>query len=384
MAISECRVIKTGYQGITVSSVMKKIFNSDYFNLWKEIPLFCLLGIILRKEKANIYKGRILIVNPCLIGEFAASVPAMADFVQRNRGKKIDLIVSAPLKILAERIVGINNVYVASSVFKRSSELFNYENQIPSGYEEIILLRVSAGVYNALKKVSARSIKTGAWTLARYSFHLLTSSISRRTPKQWRIVNFEMLGGAPREIPFDEIFKFRPEDYENINALPALGSPKKKVIVHTGSSWLMMRWEKEKWVKLLQKIQALGFFEFIFVGETKDIEDYEYISSHLKFKTHSVISQINLLELILLLRSADYFIGVDSGPANMAHLAHLRSIVIFGPGPHMFTPSDSNDIIIDKSNGRGLYQRFFLKKNGFIQKISAEEVYQAFYNLYLK
>jgi 3-deoxy-D-manno-octulosonic-acid transferase/heptosyltransferase-1 len=363
---------------------MEKFFNFDYFNILKEIPLFCLISIIIRKEKINFHKGRILIVNPCLIGEFASSVPAIADFVQRNKDKKIDLIVSTPLKILAERIIGINKVYIAHSVFKRPSELFDYNSQIPSDYEEIILLRASVGVYNFLKKVSTHSIKTGAQMFSRYALHLLISLVLGRTPKQWRIVNFEMLGGIPRNIPFGEIFKFGPEDCENINTLLAVRSHNKKIIIHTGASWRMMRWEREKWVNLLQGIHVLGFFEFIFIGAGEDIEDYEYISSRLKFKVHSVISQINLLELMLLLNLADYFIGVDSGPANLAHLVNLRSIVIFGPGPHMYMPSNPNDVIIDKSNGRGLYQRFFFKKNGFIQRISTEEVYQAFYNLQLK
>jgi len=353
---------------------MKKIFNFDYFNIWKEILFFLLSSIVIRKEKKGNYKNRVLIVNPCLVGEFAVSIPAIVDFIQRNNGKKIDIIVSTPLKVLAEKIIGINNVYVAQSVFKRPSEVFDYKDQIPFGYEEIILLRASYGVYNFLKKVSAQNVKTGACIYARYAFHLLSSIILRRTPKQWKIIIFEMLGGTPREISFDEIFELAPQDYKGDS----------KIIIHTGASWPMMHWEREKWVELLRKINTLGTFEFIFIGVAKDIEDYEYISSNLPFEIYSVISKIDLFELVLLLRSANYFIGVDSGPANLAHLAKLRSIVIFGPGPHMFMSDDVNDIIIDKSNGRGLYQRFFLKKNGFIHKINAEEVYQSFNKLYRK
>ncbi|MDO8443536.1 MAG: glycosyltransferase family 9 protein [Candidatus Azambacteria bacterium] len=340
---------------------MKKMFNFDYFNIWKEIGYFYLVKAVFRKEKINVCEKRILIINPCIIGDFAASVPAIADFIQRNKDKKIDLIVSAPLKTLAEKIKGIEKVYTTQSVSKIS-------------YEKIILLRATGEVYDFLKKVSACGVQTNGWTFIWYAFHLLMSLLLRRAPKQWRVVNFEMLGGAPRNISFDEMFKLGPEDYKSAN----------KVIIHTGASWPMMHWEKEKWVELLRKINTFGTFEFIFVGAAKDSEDYEYISSNLPFEIHSVISKIDLLELMLLLRSADYFIGIDSGPANLAHLAKLRSIVIFGPGPHMFVSDDTNDIIIDKSNGRGLYQRFFLKKKGFIQMISSEEVFQAFIKLYRK
>ncbi len=386
MAVSKCCVIKAGNQRITVGSNMKKIFNFDYFNIRKEIFLFFKIAFVKNfiSDKTAYKSGGILIVNPCLIGDFMASVLAIRDFIKRNSDKKIDIIVSPPLKSLAQRIIGVRNVFIAKSVYERKLERTAEENQNFDAYEKVVVLRASPEAYRIIKRISAAKIETGLWHFLKYGFHMGGKLIARRIPKPFREINFEMLEGVPRDIPFDEIFKFKPEDYENIKTLPVIRLHNKKIIIHTGSSWPMMRWEKEKWVRLLQKIHTLGFFEFIFIGAEKDIEDYEYISSHLKFKTHSVISQISLPELMLLLRSADYFIGVDSGPANMAHLVHLRSIVIFGPGPHMFMPSDSNDIIIDKSNGRGFYQRFFLKKNGFIQRIDAEEVYQAFYNLHLK
>lgn len=386
MAVSECCVIQTGYQGITVSSVMKKIFNFDYFNIRKEIFLFLKIAFVKNfiSDKTANKSGSILIVNPCLIGDFMASVLAIRDFIEKNSDKKIDIMVSSPLNSLTQRIIGVRNVFTAKSVYERKLERVAEENQNFNAYEKIIVLRISPEAYRIIKHITAAKIEISLWHFLKYGFHMGGKLIARRTPKPFREINFEMLGGVSRDVPFNEIFKFKPEDYENINTLPAVRSPNKKVIIHTGSSWPMMRWEKEKWVKLLQKIHALGFFEFIFIGAEKDVEDYEYISSHLKFKVYSVISKLSLLELMLLLHSADYFIGVDSGPANMARLAHLRNIVILGPGPHMFMPSDSNDIIIDKSNGRGFYQRFFLKKNGFIQRIDAEEVYQAFYNLNLK
>ena len=86
----------------------------------------------------------------------------------------------------------------------------------------------------------------------------------------------------------------------------------------------------------------------------------------------------------MIIRKADYFIGVDSGPANIAHLADTRSVVLYGPGPHMFMSHHSDDIAIDKSGGRGLLNLYFSMPNSYISRITVDEVFDAFQNLYAK
>jgi len=343
--------------------------NLDYFNVFKEPALFA--ALIARHaftRKTAPKSNAVLIVNPCLIGEFAASAPALYEFTRKHKGTEIDLLVSPMLKSLAQHITGVRAVYTAQSVFARE-------------YKKVIVLRISSDAYRILGAIKTARVQTALPHFIRYGIHLIWNLFRGKAPKSWREVSFAILNEVPRDMPFDDIFSISSEEYARVLALPALQAGREKVVIHTGASWPMMRWEKERWIELLQRINALGLFEFIFVGAERDIEDYEYISSRLKFKTYSVISQINLFELVLLLRSADYFIGIDSGPANMAHLADLQSVTILGPGPHMFMPSNANDIVVDKSNGRGIYQRFFLKKNGFMQKITVDEVYQSFYNM---
>jgi ADP-heptose:LPS heptosyltransferase len=77
------------------------------------------------------------------------------------------------------------------------------------------------------------------------------------------------------------------------------------------------------------------------------------------------------------MRMADYFIGIDSGPRNMAHLADLRSISLFGPGIRDFMPLSRKDIVIDKSNPMAT-SLFHYSRESSMKKISAEEVFEAF------
>lgn len=359
--------------------------NLDYLNLYQEIPLFCaLIASSLLRSKPCQETGRVLIVNTCLIGEFAASIPAIRDYIERHDETTVDLIVSPPLKQLAEKIRGVRNVYVAKSLYGRNNEKRGIAEQEFDAYDTIFVMRISRDAFRLIRKISTSKIRTGLREYAGYALHLWGSLLNRKSPKQWRELNFEMLGEETREMSFDEIFDFSESEHADIAQLAELQTEKKKIIIHTGAGWIMKKWKNEKWVALLEMLHQLGEFRFIFVGGGEDASDYEAISSQLSFPTYSLIGKINLLQLLLVLRQGDCFIGTDSGPKNMAHLVDTRSLTIFGPGPHFYLPWSNHDIAIDKSRGRGLYQMFFYKKHGFIDEVTVDDVYEAFKNVLWK
>src|SRR3989344_3615524 len=359
----------------------KRKVNLDYLNLYQEIPLFCALIVSsFFRKKARQRTGNVLIVNTCLIGEFAASIPAIRDYIERNENTIVDLMVSPPLKVLAERIRGVRSVYVAKSLYARRNEKTEGVEQDFAVYDKIFVMRISKDAFRMIRRMPSVEVRTGLREYSGYAIHLWWSLASRSLPKQWVELNFDMLGGKLKNMPFDEIFQFTQSDYDSVARLEAFQTTQKKVIIHTGASWGMKKWDNNKWATLLDKVQRLGDIRFIFVGGAEDENDYATITSKIEFPVYSLIGKINLLELLLVLRQSDYFIGVDSGPRNMAHLANTRSVTILGPGPHFFMPWDKGDIAIDKSCGRGLYQMFFTSENGFIRQITADEVYDAFRN----
>jgi ADP-heptose:LPS heptosyltransferase len=361
---------------------MKGRINLDYLKLYQEIPLFCALALSsLFRKKPREKTGGTLIVNTCLIGEFAASLPAIREYIQRNGQGSVDLVVSPPLKPLAEKVRGVRKVYVARSLYSRRNEEGNQEGQTFAVYDRIFVMRISADAYRLIRTISAGEIRTGLLQYAGYAIHLWGSLLHRRLPKQWVEINFEMLGGELKSVPFDDLFQFAQSDYDAVARMEALRTAHKKVIIHTGSSWPMKKWGTGNWVAFLRTAHQLGDLRFIFVGGAEDAAEYASIASQLDFPVYALINEIDLLQLLLVLRTSDYFIGVDSGPRNMAHLADTRSVSIFGPGPHFYMPRDTRDIVLDKSRGRGLFQMFFATKRGFIHDITADEVYEAFKNL---
>jgi ADP-heptose:LPS heptosyltransferase len=361
---------------------MKRV-NAEYFNLWKEMAFLGLLNVVKTCRTAE-KNNRVLLVNPCLIGEFAASLPAIADYIRRNKNKKIDLVVTSPLKTLAEKVRGVERVFVTQSVYERKNELQPCAEQDFGAYEKIVVMRAGRKAHAALRRVKSCEFQTAFPNLMKYSFHLSKSLTLGRRPRKWKAVNFEILGGTDRKMPLNEIFSFAPSDYASLDRFDCLAGPQEKIIIHTGTNWEMKHWARENWIELLRKLRGNGNFRFIFVGNREDEEDYQYISPRLGFPTDSLINRTNLVELTLALRRADYFIGIDSGPRNLAHMADLRSVTILGPGPHMYISDDSDDIVIDKTGDRGAYQMFFSVKDSYINRISVEEVHESFMRLYLK
>ena len=360
----------------------KQTFNYEYFRLWQEFPLA--IFFFITKKRSDVNNTNVLIVNTCLIGEFVVSLPAISDYISRNNKTSVDILVSPANRPLAERIVGIRNVLVANSIhnreIKQSSITRDYQLD---RYNKIIVLRISRDAYTIIQNIETTHIKMVLSILIKYGLHIMLSLIFRKTPKRLLSINFEMLNGTQKDISFDKIIQFTANDYMAVSNLNVLNTTKKKIIVHTNTNWIMKRWSNEKWISLLKKVSKLDEFQFIFIGAQIDTSDHKYIAPRLGFESYSLIGELDLALLLLVLRKSDYFIGIDSGPSNMAYLSGIKSITILGPGPHMYMPNNKHNVVVDKSNGRGLSQLFFHNKHGsIIDKISINEVYNAFTQIY--
>jgi ADP-heptose:LPS heptosyltransferase len=329
-------------------------------------------------------KNNILVINPCLVGDFVVSLPALHEFIRNNKKSVIDLVVSPPLKTLAEKIRGVNQVFVATSSTTRDIENGKNVNQKIKAYKKVVIMRISENAYRIIKKLDFTEIINPLFNVIRHQYiDPVSAAFLKRSPKQRREIDFSILNQQNRDVSFREIFQFKSADYKKIYNLPEMKTRAKIIIVHTGPVWIMRKWENNKWVELLKKINSSGNFRFIFVGTGTAEKDFKEISKKLDFKTYSLINKIDLKDLMLVIRNSNYLIGVDSGPRNMAHLVDTRSITLFGPAASgaIYMPWSKKDIVIDKSNGGGAYEALFYKRNSFISKIGADEVFEAFKKL---
>jgi ADP-heptose:LPS heptosyltransferase len=359
---------------------MKRInINYQEFKLLSEVASFIKIRITKPMANAGSKKKGMLIVNTCLMGDFLWTVPSLTMFLAQ---KKIsaDMIVTPTVKPLAEKIRGINHVYAASA-YKKSTEKQTHAHDMPKSYDQIIIIRTSNAAYKLIKDIEYSKLTTSDVHYFRFFGHMMKNLILNKNVKQWRDVSFEIVGlKPPKKFPsFGQMFKFNAKDKDMIKIFEELRGRQKKIFIHTGSGWSAKLWSNNKWAKLLDTIHRNMNCKFIFVGGTEEEKkSFEYIQKTLNFKIYSFIGRANIKDLILAMRKGDYFIGVDSGPRHLAHLADLRSVNLIGPSIKDYMPLSNEDIVIDKTNPRST--SLFYYGNG-MEKIRVKDVLYAFNKL---
>ena len=362
--------------------MLRKYINPEEFKVGGEIPLLIKLRLKQLFKKKTTVGGRVLVVNTCIIGDFIATLPALRLFIQ-STNKEVDLIVSPPLKLIAQSIKGVHAVFTANSIYKRSIETEAEQTVLPHEYQLVLVLRISPHAYELLKEIRYSNIITYEVILLKYFAHLILKIAQKKPVRQWREVNFEIIGRKEPEekLQFDDIFTVSPVEYDRVRDLLLIVGDRKRVLIHTGSGWHVKLWDNDKWIDAIKKINTLGKFDFIFIGRGDlEAKTFEYIQQGLDFKVHLLINKVDLKTTLLIMRLSDYFIGIDSGPRNMAHLADLRSITFLGPAPKNFMPVNKADIAIDKFTCR-CKSLFYFHRVSAIHKISADEVADSFTRL---
>jgi len=362
--------------------MIKDKINYEEFKLIGEFPLLLKLRLkkVFGKETEN--EDGVLVIDTCIIGDFVATLPALRLFIE-NQGQDIDLVVTPPLKSIAEAIRGVKKVFTAKSVYQRSNENEEKRETMPPNYSQVMVLRISPETFKILKSIKYSKIRIYDIPYFKYIGHIIKNTLLKKEVKQWSEVNFEMIGikKPDKQIGFDDIFRFSESDYVRVREMPEMNGCRKTIIIHTGSGWSVKLWANDKWVELLKKINEMGDFKFILIGRSNLEEmSFDYIQNNLDFKIFSLVNRVDLKTILLIMRISDYFIGIDSGPRNLAHLADLRSISLLGPAPKNFMPVNKEDIVINKFTCR-CKSLYYLHKVSAMQNISVEEVFDGFMRL---
>lgn len=107
-------------------------------------------------------------------------------------------------------------------------------------------------------------------------------------------------------------------------------SPAKPYIVmHTGSSWEYSRWSKGKWGALIREVDQKFDIGIVLVGAP---EEKSFLLELALLSKRASIRIASILELKQTLSGSTAFIGLDSGPMNVATMLNIPCIALFGPG----------------------------------------------------
>jgi len=344
-------------------------FYWQYAAVAGEMP--ALLRLQTPKRRSIASPRTVLIVDCCLIGDFVLSLPALTEFIREHAEARVDLLLSPSVAVLAERLRGVHRVYAAKTVFRRDTELRESEG-LALSYDFVIVLRLSGPARRLLAKTSYRAIRTCLIPLLKQGFQMATRPITQI--KQMTEFNFEIFGKYGRQEQFlraDDVF-----DFSGV-PVPAVYAGR-TVLVHTGSGKKLYIWPREKWLALIERLHGLADISFVFIGGTEEEQiEFDYLAGRVTFPLHSVIRRYDVLELLMLMRVSQLFVGVDSGPRHLAHLVDLPSVSLLGPGPKSFEPLNSNATIIDETKCKRCVTFYCPHAPNCIEKIEVETVARA-------
>jgi len=148
---------------------------------------------------------------------------------------------------------------------------------------------------------------------------------------------------------------FKPE-YKNIS-FPTLQTVdkhriinKQYILIHIGGGWKYKRWENDNWISLINELKKLYMdFEIVVISGPNEVKELEYIKLKISHHKSIVFMVTNFDEMINLIKNTSLFIGLDSGPMNIAVCFNKLTIALFGPGDsEMWYPYNNPNSYVHK------------------------------------
>lgn len=125
-------------------------------------------------------------------------------------------------------------------------------------------------------------------------------------------------------------------------------SPEKKVcLIHPGGRSLLRRWPVDRFFKMIELLEDLGFQCVVFGSkeERELLKEFEECNSKtVIWETHE-----SLRIFYGILQKAHLFLGNESGPLQLADFAGVPSVGLFGPGvKNVFYPQGEKSRVVHK------------------------------------
>jgi len=151
-----------------------------------------------------------------------------------------------------------------------------------------------------------------------------------------------------------------------VETVDRLNLPEEFVIFHARSNESARNWNEKKWAELLESIRTDLKIFTIEVGLSPAL-----VSSSPRYR--SLCGQVSFIELAEVIRRANLFIGVDSGPAHLANAVECPGVILLGRY-HQF----SNYFPYDGFFAQG--GATVVRTNGALSSLETEKVLSAVEN----
>ncbi len=131
---------------------------------------------------------------------------------------------------------------------------------------------------------------------------------------------FAKVGGLP--VPDDDQPRLYLQERHR-RKVDSLGLPERFIAVHCQSNYAPKDWPAERWNALLPEIADKYELPIIEIGLASNLS-----VTHPAYR--NLCGQLSILETGEVIRRAEYFIGLDSGPAHLANASGTFGFILMG------------------------------------------------------
>ncbi len=338
----------------------------------------------------QLHGKRGLIVKLRYIGDTLSILPVVDNIKERIPELEIDVMVNKGTESILSHHPGIRRIWA----YDRARAKKNIVESI--SYQARLIRELRAQKYDFVidftlgDRASFICFLTGAPHRISYSHSstlskILMNRIIECDPFQHHIVDLQLMSisllgvnSFVRElrIPLPDslsdfegdIFPHKLEDDGCIN-----------IAIHPGARGELRRWKPENFgqiAKMVMEKYDTRIFLFGGPGEQVLIDEVEF---HMGENAFFKSSDLNLMELAMVLKKCHLFIGNDSAPGHIAAGVGCYTITLFGPTfPHMWKPlSPKSEVIFKNPPCCGCRQIECIRPdNNCMDMISVEEVWE--------
>ena len=380
---------------------MKYVFKKAFYKITAPL-LDSLCGILFFHikflTKPPSYPKNILVVRLDHIGDFVCTTPLFKNLKKRYPDAKITVLVNPASKELALRDPNIDKVITFSPFYlaraERSSPLKGLIRVIKDvrniGFDLGIeprgdLISILIMWLGKVKYRVGYGITGGGFLLnkeGRYNrdIHVIDRNlallkeldvpIEDKSPSVY--FNEEDIEAVERSLGKEGV---RPIQcgIDALGQTPFLGEKEKAVVIHPFAGAKAKEWPEENFQNLINRIKSNGC-DLLLTGSANDEGRYEDVID--------LRGKLTLPQLAYLIKRTGFFIGLDSGPANIAAALNVPSVILCSGTnvPQLWIPNNSNVRFVYKDTACkpcGL-KVCVKKKHKCMESISVDDVYDKF------
>lgn len=310
--------------------------------LTKAIELTALLVLwplfLVRKEKAIV--NRILLVEPFQMGDVLSLTPMIRPLLRKYPGAEIYVLTKNSSGAILKYDSRIKDVLLIEFHWTKYGKKGNLLFEVWPVLSDVLKLRRFQFDIGIDTRGDIRSqiimLLTGCRRRVGNQSYL-GSNINVRglllthrhfgNKKLHRYLwNLELLKAL--DFTEKELFPIQfPSFIPDVQPFPAT-SP--YVLIHIGGGWTYKRWPVAKWQKLIEDLVRKQ--RVIVIGGPSETEIISEISTPFQRSENLDFLVTDYTELIRLTLCCSFFIGLDSGPMNLAVTLNKRVLALFGPG----------------------------------------------------